>query len=126
MLRDVATQAGPLVTGLEVVYLYVKDMERAARFYRDVLGIGLEGDDDWMEATLGGTRFALHHWHEGAPEPGPGSVHVDFRVDDVDAAAERLRAQGIGVREQMRETYGIAYALDDPDGNEVYLFGMPR
>jgi predicted enzyme related to lactoylglutathione lyase len=126
MLRNVATQAGPLVTGLEVVYLYVKDMGRAARFYRDVLGIPLEGDDDWREARLGETRFALHHWHEGAPEPGPGSVHVDFRVEDADAAAARLREQGVDVREQMREEYGVAYALNDPDGNEIFLFGMPR
>lgn len=126
MLSNVATQAGPLVTGLEVVYLYVKDMERAAGFYRDVLGIPLDGDRDWMEARLGGTRFALHHWHDGAPEPGPGSVHVDLRVEDADAAAERLRAEGVEAREQMREEYGIVYALNDPDGNEIFLFGPAR
>jgi predicted enzyme related to lactoylglutathione lyase len=126
MLRNVATEAAPLVTGLEVVYLYAKDMARSAAFYRDLLGIRLEGDDDWLEAKLGATRFALHHWHEGAPEPVTGGIHVDFRVDDADAAAERLRAQGIDVREEMREEYGIVYAVTDPAGYEIYLFGLPR
>ncbi len=126
MLRRVASQAVPLVTGLEVVYFYVKDMERSAAFYRDLLGVPLEGDDSWQEARLGDTRFALHHWHEGAPEPSSGGVAIDFRVDDADAAAERLRAQGIEVREQMREEYGVSYALADPDGYTVYLFSQPR
>ena len=124
MLRDVATEAAPLVTGLEVVYLYVKDMQRASAFYRDVLGIPLEGDEAWCEARLGETRFALHHWHEGAPEPSSGGIAVDFRVDDADAAAERLRAQGVEVTEQMREEYGISYELVDPDGYRVYLFSQ--
>jgi predicted enzyme related to lactoylglutathione lyase len=126
MLRNVVTEAGPLVTGLEIVYLYAKDMERSAAFYRDVLGIPLEGDHDWQEARLGDTRFALHHWHEGAPEPESGGIAIDFRVTDVDAAAERLRAQGVDVREQMREEYGIAYEVTDPDGYRIYLFSQPR
>ena len=126
MLLVVATRAAPLVTGLEVVYLYVEDMQRAARFYRDVLGIPLAGDEHWMEARLGETRLALHLWHEGAEGPGPCAIHVDFRVEDADAAAEQLRAQGIEVREQMREEYGVVYALADPDGNEIFLFGPAR
>jgi len=122
----VGTQAAPLVTGLEVVYLYVKDMERSARFYRDLLGIPLAGDPHWQDARLGDTRFALHEWHESVPEPSSGTVSIDFRVDDADAAAERLRGQGAEVREQMREEYGIAYELVDSDGYRVHLFSMPH
>ena len=55
MLRSMATTAAPLVRNVNVVYLYVSDMERSAAFYRDLLGIPLEGDDDWQEARLGGT-----------------------------------------------------------------------
>jgi catechol 2,3-dioxygenase-like lactoylglutathione lyase family enzyme len=121
------TEAAPLVTGLEVVYIYVADVERSAAFYRGLLGIPLEGDEHWQEARLGGTRFALHQEGPGYAATGStGGAHINFRVDDVDAAAERLRAQGVEVREQMREEYGVAYALHDPDGYEVFIFGMPR
>jgi len=128
MLRQVATEVQPVVKDLSVVYLYVRDLERSAAFYRDLLGIGLEASRGWAEATLpGGTRFALHAWHEGAPEPGTtGSVHVDFGVDDIDAAAARLRDAGVDVREIRRESYGSHCTFVDPDGYELELFQPAR
>jgi catechol 2,3-dioxygenase-like lactoylglutathione lyase family enzyme len=56
MLRPVRTTAEPLVSRISVVYLYVSDMERSAAFYRDLLGIPLEGDDDWQECGTTGAR----------------------------------------------------------------------
>ena len=115
----------PLVRGLNVVYLYVSDMERSLGFYRDLLGIPLEGDGDWQEARLGQTRFALHLAHEGSGELSAGTVHIDFEVADVDAAAERLGAAGVDVRETMRDEWGSAVELADPDGYRIYLFQPP-
>jgi catechol 2,3-dioxygenase-like lactoylglutathione lyase family enzyme len=46
MLRAVGTTIEPLVRRLNVVYLYVSEMERSLRFYRDLLGVPLEGDGD--------------------------------------------------------------------------------
>jgi predicted enzyme related to lactoylglutathione lyase len=121
----VATDTTPLVTRVSVVYLYVSDMERSLRFYRDLLGIPLEGDDDWTEATLGGTRFALHATHEGIGELSAGTIHVSLEVADVDSAAERLRAGGVETRETMRDEWGTALEVVDPDGYRVYLFQPP-
>jgi predicted enzyme related to lactoylglutathione lyase len=121
----VATDTTPLVTRVSVVYLYVSDMERSLRFYRDRLGIPLEGDDDWTEATLGGTRFALHATHDGVGELSAGTIHVSLEVADVDAAAERLRAAGVETRETMRDEWGTALEVVDPDGYRVYLFQPP-
>ena len=120
-----ATDTTPLVSRVSVVYLYVSDMERSLRFYRDLLGIPLEGDDDWAEATLGGTRFALHATHEGIGELSAGTIHVSLEVADVDAAAERLRAEGVETRETMRDDWGTAVEVVDPDGYRVYLFQPP-
>jgi predicted enzyme related to lactoylglutathione lyase len=121
----VATDTTPLVSRISVVYLYVSDMGRSLRFYRDLLGIPLEGDDDWTEATLGGTRFALHATHEGIGELSAGTIHVSLEVADVDAAAERLRADGVETRETMRDEWGTALEVVDPDGYRVYLFQPP-
>ena len=120
-----ATDTTPLVSRVSVVYLYVTDMERSLRFYRDLLGIPLEGDEDWAEAALGGTRFALHATHEGIGELSEGTIHVSLEVADADAAAERLRAEGVETRDTMRDEWGTALEVVDPDGYRVYLFQPP-
>ena len=114
------------VSGISVVYLYVRDMQRSLSFYRDLLGIALEGDDDWVETTFpGGTRFALHAAHDGIPDLSSGTVKLSFEVEDADAAAELLRAQGIDVREALRDEWGTAMEIVDPDGYTVNLFQPP-
>jgi predicted enzyme related to lactoylglutathione lyase len=123
MLAKVATEVEPVVKGLSVVYLYVRDVARSVAFYRDVLGIAFEVSDGWAESSFpGGTRFALHAIHEGSPEPHMGTVHVDFQVDDVDVAAARLRDTGVDVGEIFRQPYGSHCSFVDPDGYELELF----
>jgi len=120
-----ATVAAPLVTRVNVVYLYVSDMGRSLAFYRDLLGIPMEGDEHWQEATLGETRFALHHAHEGIGELSAGTIHVNLEVADVDDAAARLRAAGAELEETMRDEWGAALRVRDPDGYDLYLFQPP-
>jgi lactoylglutathione lyase len=122
MLRAMGTTTEPLVRRLNVVYLYVSEMERSVAFYRDLLGIPLEGDDDWQEASLGGTRFALHRAHEGVGPLSAGTIHVNLEVADLDAATRRLRDAGVAVEETMREDWGAASRIVDPDGYELFLF----
>jgi predicted enzyme related to lactoylglutathione lyase len=125
MLRAMGTTTEPLVRRLNVVYLYVSEMERSVAFYRDLLGIPLEGDDDWQEASLSGTRFALHRAHEGLGPLSAGTIHLNLEVADLDAATERLRDAGVAVDETMREDWGAASRLVDPDGYELFLFQPP-
>jgi catechol 2,3-dioxygenase-like lactoylglutathione lyase family enzyme len=116
-----------MVAGISVVYLYVRDLDAALGFFRDLLGIPLERHDDtWAEAALGGARFALHAWHEGAPEPGSGGVRVSFLVDDVEAEAARLRDAGVEVAEVQHEEYGSHCDLNGPEGYVVSLFAPAR
>jgi predicted enzyme related to lactoylglutathione lyase len=110
-----------LVARIENVYIYVRDMAVSRAFYRDVLGIPLEGDDHWSEANLGGVRFALHEAPEGV-EPAEGTTFINFAVADADAAAEHVRAAGYEVREVMREEYGTSFEVRDPDRYRVHLF----
>ena len=119
-----ATAVG--VSGISVVFLYVRDMERSLAFYRDLLGIALEGDEHWAETTFpGGARFALHAAHEGIPALSSGTVKLSFEVEDAAAAAELLRGQGVEVREALRDEWGTALEIVDPDGYAVNLFQPP-
>jgi hypothetical protein len=47
-------------------------------------------------------------------------------VADLGAAAERLRAAGVDVGETMRDDWGSALEVADPDGYRLYLFQPPR
>jgi catechol 2,3-dioxygenase-like lactoylglutathione lyase family enzyme len=113
-----------LVTGIDNVHIYVRDMDRSRRFYRDLLGIPLDGDSHWQEADFGDVRFALHAVPDGI-EPAPGTIKLNFRVADADGAADRLRGSGVEVEEQLREEYGVSYRVLDPDGYRIYLFQPP-
>jgi catechol 2,3-dioxygenase-like lactoylglutathione lyase family enzyme len=114
-----------IVSRISVVYLYVKDMDRARAFYRDLLGIPLSDDPHWAEAKLDGLRFALHEWHEGVGDPASGTVNVDFEVSDIDAAAQRLRDAGVAVGEISRQEFGAFCEFTDPEGYTLELFQPP-
>ena len=116
------------VTGVSVVYLYVRDLHRSVAFYRDVLGVALERhphDRHWAEVTFAnGTRFALHLASHRPPQ-APATVEVSFAVDDVDAMVERIRAAGMQVTNVMHEPWGSLATVVDPDGYELGLFAPP-
>jgi lactoylglutathione lyase len=115
----------PLVSRINVVYLYVRDLERSIAFYRDVLGIPLEGGGGWAEATFAdGVRFALHSTTSAA-ELGSGTIRIDLEVADLDAAAARLREAGVEVGDVEREDWGAACEFADPDGYRLHLFERP-
>src|SRR5215218_7967985 len=91
-------------------------MERSLAFYRDLLGVPLEADandPNWAEARLDGVRFALHLARPGAELETRNTVRFDFRVDDIDAEMERLRAAGVECGAVMREP-GARSATERP------------
>ena len=109
-----------VVSGMDNVHLYVRDMGRSLRFYRDVLGIALAGDDHWSDAPLGGVRFALHATPDGV-EPAMGTIFVSLAVADASAARDHVRAAGYEALELTREEYGTSFEALDPDGYRIHL-----
>ena len=123
--RGMETAVG--VSNISVVYLYVRSMERSLAFYRDLLGIPLEGDERWVEAAFpGGPRFALHAAPDGMGDLSSGTVSVSLEVEDVDRAADLLREHGVELGEALREEWGTAADAVDPDGYTITLFQRPR
>ena len=118
------------VSGLNVVYLYVRDLDRSIAFYRDVLGLPVErnpNDEDWADARFaGGGRFGLHRWHDEVGDVGLGSVGISFTVGDVDEAATRLRETGVEVSDIGHYGWGSRCEFVDPDGYRLGLFQPPR
>jgi catechol 2,3-dioxygenase-like lactoylglutathione lyase family enzyme len=63
-----------MITGLQTIVLYVSDVERAARFYRDQLGLEpLYENDGRLALRCGPTRLLLHPTEESERGPGTSS-----------------------------------------------------
>ena len=120
-MNDEATPLGPIMQ----ILVPVSDVERAATFYEDVLGLPL------LFRFPGNAFFDAHgvRLYLAAPsEPGyTGPATLYFRVDDVTATFERLVARGAVVREPPEithrdATYDLWLAfVSDPDGNNIGL-----
>ena len=112
---------GLAVKGVDFVWIVAADVERSARFYRDVLELPETGiqDDDWREFQAGSVTLAVTPAHVGIRPP---KVLLALAVDDVDAALEEARARGILVLHEVRDTPACRNAMiADPEGNPIWL-----
>lgn len=103
--------------GLSEIVLVVKDVKKAARFYREVVGLLLEREADdiwawfWTGRPNSSQRIALHKgsllFEEHSPLPEGkrwGQVHFAFEVP-----REKLEEAVVHVREKGVEVYGSTY-----------------
>ncbi|MFN8623333.1 MAG: VOC family protein [Chloroflexota bacterium] len=135
------------------VGLQVADLERSVAYYRDIIGLRLlerlQRDDAYLRVVTGYPDVTLDVAVLVEPASGallellqylgvpgtpvdtatanPGTAHVCFQVDDVDAIWERARAAGFGAVNAPvtptagRWTGGRSVYLKDPDGIRVEL-----
>jgi len=112
-----------IVKGLDHIYYWTRDMEKAVAFYRDGVGLSLSrrDGDNWAEFEAGFVRFALHGVVEGHPvQPGGGTAV--FEVEDVDRARRMLEERGVEFGHSADVAGYARYAtFQDPDGNTVQI-----
>jgi lactoylglutathione lyase len=115
---------------IDVVVLFVADLDRAKTFYGDTLGMGLKFEDDvsagfdfdttmLLLLSIAGAKDLLSDEAVAAhPSAGAHSQLVAF-VEDVDAIHRDLSAQGVEfVRAPIDREWGLRTAhFKDPDGN---------
>jgi predicted enzyme related to lactoylglutathione lyase len=109
---------------IDHVYYWTVDMDRAVKFYEDVLGLRLIRRDgpNWAIFDAGPVRLALHGAVRGRPVE-PGGATAVFGVDDLDASRAALEGRGATFDEQIGEVedYARFATLRDPDGNAVQI-----
>ena len=108
--------------GIDHVYYWTRDLDRAVVFYGEVLGLSLthRAGNEWAEFQAGAVRLALHGTEEGSVPPGGTVV---FRVGDLDAARWALERRGVVFDGHEAEVPGFARfaTFHDPDGNPLQL-----
>lgn len=120
----------PRVEGIYETVLYVDDVAQATAFYRDVVGLRpIEAPDDHSAAFRMDDRgllllfVAARSGAAGRFVPSHGAIgpgHVAFRVEGLDAIANRLRSQGLEIeREITWPLGGRSVYVRDPAGNSV-------
>ena len=80
-------------TQFRYVIKFVADMNKAVKFYRDVLGLPLKFESPgWSEFVTGETTLTLHPASEKNPA---GKVELGFTVADVEAFYRDMSAKGV-------------------------------
>lgn len=109
--------------GVHHVSLNVRSIDEAAKFYLDVLGLeALPRPDLGFVGMWLGAGSQQIHLMEDPQHDASRSQHFAFRVDDIDAAVEELRARGVRISRVMDVPgAGRQAFLRDPSGNLLEL-----
>jgi predicted enzyme related to lactoylglutathione lyase len=98
----------------------VQDMDRALRFYRDVIGLDVGFQSPyWSELCWRDATIALHL---GGGTPGRESW-LGFHVDDLDGAAAEIEAGGGTTGVERTEGGSRLLAVTDTEGNALTVGG---
>lgn len=118
------------VIGLGGIFFKARDPAALAAWYAKHLGLQV---DDW-----GGVRFDEDEdrpgytlWSAFAADtdyfaPSTQPFMVNFRVDDLDALLQQLRAEGVEVDERTEQSeFGRFGWILDPEGTRIELWQPP-
>ena len=108
--------------------IIVSDMDRSIRFYVEVLGLKLTNrfGNDWATVCAGeGLTIGIHPVSPKYPSPGTkGAVILGLDIDlPAEEAVSRLAQHGVPIKGSVvRSDAGNFVNLEDPDGNDIYLW----
>jgi predicted enzyme related to lactoylglutathione lyase len=122
------------VTGIGGIFLRARDPKALSAWYAQNLGIALSDYggatflwSDEVPATTGSTTWSLFpentKYFGPGTESGPQAAMVNYRVDDLDALLEQLKAAGVTIDPKREDaSYGRFAWIVDPEGNRVELW----
>jgi catechol-2,3-dioxygenase len=128
-----STAARGVPTQLGHIALRVRDLDRAVKFYSEVLGLSLKNQG--RGAAFLGIRedasheLALFPLPEDAPGPEPGRVGMYHMAWEMASFAEleqlhgRLKASGANIVGYSDRQWNVMFL--DPDGNELEAIWEP-
>lgn len=112
----------PMGLRFDCVFYYVRDLDEAVRFYRDVLGLPVASIDVVARFDIDGVLLELVPAQDPDQIGGRGNARLALRVDDIDRAASDLRERGVVVGAIQIKENGRLAAFLDLDGNELVLW----
>jgi catechol 2,3-dioxygenase-like lactoylglutathione lyase family enzyme len=119
------------VTGLGGIFFRARDVDALADWYRAHLGIPVEPGGwsvfQWREHRdadrLGSTVWSLFNKDTTYFGPGEPAFMINYRVLDLDALLEKLRAEGVEIADERHQDENGRFAwITDPEGHRIELW----
>ena len=110
---------------LNYVIKFVGDMDRAVKFYRDVLGFPLKFESPgWSEFSTGETTLALHPASQEYPA---GTTQLGFTVTDIQTFHEEMVGKGLqfSMRPTKQDYGGLLAEFVDSEGGRSTVSSSP-
>ena len=122
------------VTGIGGIFFKARNPEALARWYREHLGISIEGMVALFAWRSGkdGKRVGHTVWSIFPSDTSYFGEHaasfmINYRVKDLNAVMAALRKEGVTVDPKIEELeYGRFGWVVDPEGNRIELWEPPK
>jgi predicted enzyme related to lactoylglutathione lyase len=123
------------VTGIGGIFFKAQDQKKLSEWYAKHLGLAPDPNYGgvllhWREAENpereGMTVWSLFPQDTKYFEPSRSPFMINYRVDDLDALLESLRAEGVEIAKREDADYGRFAWIMDPEGNRIELWEPPK
>jgi glyoxylase I family protein len=111
------------VTGIDHVVLHVADLERAKRFYMDLLGFKVAHESGWQSfLSCGSQQVALFAMRDGGEiHAGSEMNHMALRLESGEYEEVKAILEAAGVKVHGRRGDDRCLYFDDPDGHHLQV-----
>ncbi|MFD1714887.1 VOC family protein [Amnibacterium flavum] len=111
------------VLGIGGYFLRASDPAALTAWYRDNLGLDSDHYGMWQQSA-GPTVFAAFEPDSDYFGSSTQQTMLNFRVRDLDAMLEQLRAVGADVADEIQDMEGVGRFgwVTDPEGNRIELW----
>ncbi len=111
------------VTGFGGFFFRAQDPNALSRWYEEQFGINAMNSGEIWRQEAGPTVFAPFEANTDYFGRQEQAFMLNFRVSDIDAMLDQLRAAGVRIDEaRMDESYGRFAWVYDPEGNKIELW----
>ena len=102
---------------------YVSDVQRAKRFFTDVLGLQVDRDHPtFVQFKTSGGAYALAS--DERMEPGRGDPELWWVVDDAQSAFAEMSAKSEVAMPLREMPFGTCFGIKDPAGQVHYVIQL--
>ncbi len=114
------------VTGIDHLVLHVRDLEKAKRFYIDLLGFAVADESSWQSfLSCGSQQLALFQVADGSDiHSGSEMNHMALRLEvgEYEEVKGILEAAGVAVHGRPGDDRCVYF--DDPDGHHLQVLTL--
>ena len=123
-------------TGIGGIFFKAKDQKKLSEWYDKHLGLSPDPSGggvllSWRELDdperVGMTAWSVFKDDTKYFDPSRAPFMINYRVDDLDALLETLRAEGVEIDPKRENAdYGRFAWIMDPEGNRIELWEPPK